>query len=195
MPYLLPPLRRRDGWEFVQWENRSASPYKPGLLATTPGAVVELQVLPVRSSAATPGRDGEEEGGGEEEGQNAGGSSGGGGKGGGGRGHSGEGGGGGERVWAQVEVALRHLVSYAHQGMGRVSCVDGCACAAHVVDAHRPEHNESVQAEDAFAAQVAPPRRAAAQPRCTLRVEVLPTSRSGEHELKLYSISLKDAGS
>ena len=31
--------------------------------------------------------------------------------------------------------------------------------------------------------------------RCTLRVEVLPTSRSGEHELKLYSISLKDAGS
>ena len=97
-------------------------------------------------------------------------------------------------MWSQVDVSLRYLVSYAHQGTARVSCRDGCDCTAHVINAHRPAFRESVQEEDAFRVQVAAHRASGAPARCTLRVEVLPKSDSGEHELKLYGLTLQDAG-
>ena len=97
-------------------------------------------------------------------------------------------------MWSQVDVSLRYLVSYAHQGTARVSCRDGCGCAAHVINAHRPAFRESVQEEDAFRVEMAPPRASGAPARCTLRVEVLPSSASGEHELKLYGLTLQEAG-
>ena len=97
-------------------------------------------------------------------------------------------------MWSQVDVSLRYLVSYAHQGTARVSCRDECACAAHVINAHRPAFRESVQEEDAFRVQMAARRTSGAPARCTLRVEVLPKSDSGEHELKLYGLTLQDAG-
>ena len=97
-------------------------------------------------------------------------------------------------MWSQVDVSLRYLVSYAHQGTARVSCRDGCGCAAHVINAHRPAFRESVQEEDAFRVEMAPPLASGAPARCTLRVEVLPSSASGEHELKLYGLTLQDAG-
>ena len=175
----LPRLTRRDGWEFVQWENRSANPHKPGLLATTAGAVVDLQVLPVRSAQRLPGGTASESGEvGSDESETGG----------------DRGGGDGEQVWSQMDVCLRYLVSYAHQGTARVSCRDGCGCAAHVINAHRPAFRESVQEEDAFRVEMAPPLASGAPARCTLRVEVLPSSASGEHELKLYGLTLQDAG-
>ena len=63
-----------------------------------------------------------------------------------------------------------------------------------MINAHRPAFRESVQEEDAFRVEMAPPRASGAPARCTLRVEVLPSSASGEHELKLYGLTLQDAG-
>ena len=50
------------------------------------------------------------------------------------------------------------------------------------------------QDEDAFRVTMTRPRAAGAPARCTLRVEVLAGSASGEHELKLYGLTLQDAG-
>ena len=57
------------------------------------------------------------------------------------------------------------------------------------------KHTYLLQEEDAFRAVMVPQHAAGVPARCTLRVEVLPTSASGEHELKLYGLTLQDAGS
>ena len=94
---------------------------------------------------------------------------------------------------ARYIVALHHLISYEHQGRALVTCVEDCACQPQTIEGHRSSPRVSVLREHRFEVQMhAAWRDRDASATCALRVEVLQTSLSGEHEFKLARLVISE---
>jgi hypothetical protein len=85
-----------------------------------------------------------------------------------------------------VNLTVRFLTSYEHMGAAELTCVQpSCSCAPVTLQGHV---SERVSVEHAATTAVSQAEA------CTLRLVVLPDTRSGEHKVKLLGFSLSAAG-
>ena len=200
---LAPHILTNNGWRYVRRVAASARANKPGLLATSASAVLELRVLPLERNIAGKAV------------------------------AKGTGASASTAAWVDtvtrararasasnarslpgvrdIWLAMRHLVSYERQGRALVSCTGGCLCNAHTIDAHRPSPRESVEIVHEFRARVTVEshsinataeaseeaggvRDVGGGGSCVLRVEVLSETSSSGHEFKLTRLVVNALG-
>ena len=144
----------------------------PGVVALEPGATMHATVDTRMHLHLHAGDDG---GHGHGQGHGDGASAGGGGV-------SAWGGGGEANASAAVLLALEHLTSYEGMGIVELRCLDGCACPAQRIDAHRPvaSHGRvSVYAVHRF------PVAALGGAGCELQLQLLNATSSRGHKFKV----------
>jgi hypothetical protein len=84
------------------------------------------------------------------------------------------------RSQAAATLAVTHLISYEHMGSAELSCVSGCECTPVVLEGHttQPVSIEQLVELPVSQAEV-----------CVLSLRVRNETQSGEHKVKLISIS------
>ena len=110
-------------------------------------------------------------------------------------------------------ISITYLISHQHMGQVNVSCIVGCTCHTITINGHSQHHKHSVlwsrdltlsstMAGNYSAMpgrQLPPPpwstapisRHPAAVHNCTLRIEVLSATESGEHKFKVVQLVVK----
>ena len=89
------------------------------------------------------------------------------------------------------ELELAYLQSYTHMGQAAVTCSGGCSCGHEVIDAHTTTTGSSVTAGTTLELFTTTGAVDAAQGvMCTVRIEVLTATSSGEHNFKLTAVNL-----
>lgn len=81
---------------------------------------------------------------------------------------------------ANATLKAVFLRSYEHMGIAQLTCLSGCACDGVELQGHGTEH---VSVEDSASMNVTQAHE------CVLRLAVQPETRSGEHKVKLISLT------
>ena len=85
-----------------------------------------------------------------------------------------------------MHASLRYLTSHEHMGIVRLECVQNCSCAPLHLDAHRnygSQRNMSIFEAADF-------NITGESKECTLHLQVLPETTSGQHKFKVNQIVL-----
>lgn len=84
----------------------------------------------------------------------------------------------------EVLVSVVYLSSYEHMGQAKVSCLEHCECAGGEVNAHKTRHHVSLY-------EMFTLKKVGQHPNCTIQVEVLPDTTSGENKFKVTQVVVK----
>jgi hypothetical protein len=152
------------GWQYIEMEGDK---FKPGWVATEPGAVLQVQLdttFTVQqqheggdgATAPSPAEAAELSAG------------------------DGEAGSDSPYSTSVAHLKLTYLLSYEHMGKAAVTCVSGCNCSAGTFDGHDAVNHHSIPVSYSFSAT---PGQA-----CVVQVEVLSGTASGEHKVKVMQV-------
>ena len=89
-------------------------------------------------------------------------------------------------------IILTHLRSHQHMGTASLSCLRGCHCTAIIMNGHEPQHKHSVPQMARVDVQYDGLHKSGTQDRreCTLQVQVLNSTDSGEHKFKIIQLNI-----
>ena len=113
---------------------------------------------------------------------------------------------------SRKSISLTYLISHQHMGQVNMSCIEGCSCYPITINGHSQHHRHSVlwSVDLALQSSTMAAKNHSAMPdgqppspwttavssrpvvhNCTLKVEVLNATDSGEHKFKVVQLVVK----